>query len=131
MSKALLPASQSTAPGSAAASKIVLSTAQREADELKRSREEDDTIRERSEKRARGEDADGDASEDDMDISGDEDEDGQFKPSISSPRCDSVRDLKVEAYMGLGTRTAGSSSPRKMRGWGDRPVLSRRSSSSS
>jgi hypothetical protein len=78
-----VPASQSTAPGSTAASKIVLSTAQREADELKRSREEDDHIRERSEKRARGEEVDGDsdekkdASEDDMDMDQSDDDEGE------------------------------------------------------
>ncbi|KAL7410685.1 hypothetical protein BDY24DRAFT_399003 [Mrakia frigida] len=80
LSKALIPASQSTAPGSSA-SKIVLSTAQREADELKRSREEDDTIRERADKRARGEEVEDEptkgeeADEDDMDMDEEDDED--------------------------------------------------------
>lgn len=88
LSKALIPASQSTAPGSSA-SKIVLSTAQREADELKRSREEDDTIRERADKRARGEEVEGDeptkeeeADEDDMDMDEEDDEEGEFTSSL-------------------------------------------------
>lgn len=89
LSKALIPASQSTAPGSSA-SKIVLSTAQREADELKRSREEDDTIRERADKRARGEEVEDEptkgeeADEDDMDMDEEDDEDGEFSFSSGS-----------------------------------------------
>lgn len=73
VSRALLPASQSTAPPQA---KVLISNAQRDADDLKRTREEEDTIHEREEKRAKGGEDD-----DDMDMDEEDDDDGQSFPS--------------------------------------------------
>ncbi|CDZ97288.1 Spliceosomal protein snRNP-U1A/U2B [Phaffia rhodozyma] len=68
VSNALLPPSDSTAPP---ASKVVISNAQREADDLKRAREEEDTIAER--KRSKPDpdaEEDGDMAVDDGDEPG-------------------------------------------------------------
>lgn len=95
VSKALLPTSQSTAPPGSF--KVVTSTAQREADDLKRSREEEDTIRESKKFKADNEMVDGGSAlangntdgpgaasedEDDMDMD-DDDDDGEAGESSS------------------------------------------------
>lgn len=98
----------------------MLSTAQREADELKRSREEDDTIRERADKRARGEEDEGDedegakggaAGEDDedaMDMDESDDDGELFLPFLSGTR---KRGRECQTRSRLTRRDPRSSSP--------------------